>query len=168
MESLVINNDEFFASVLECLSKGSDATIPVKGFSMLPFIRAEKDLVVLGTVDELREKDIVLFRYCGRYVMHRIISIDGDRVEIMGDGVLENRERVLRSDICAKAKAILRGGKRRRDPYSRSGLWLFDRWYAMLPVRRYLLWIYRRLPWNYFWLRRQSRAALREQSAETP
>ncbi|MBR6055218.1 MAG: S24/S26 family peptidase [Bacteroidales bacterium] len=167
MESLVINNDEFFASVLECLSKGSDATIPVKGFSMLPFIRAEKDLVVLGTVDELREKDIVLFRYCGRYVMHRIISIDGDKVEIMGDGVPENRERVTRSDICAKAKAILRGGKRRRDPYSRLSLWLFDRWYSLLPVRSYLLWIYRRLPWNYFWLRRQSRAAVREQNAET-
>ena len=128
MESLVINNDEFFASVLDCLASGSDATIPVKGFSMLPLIRAEKDLVVLGTFDELREKDIVLFRYCG----------------------------------------LLRGGKRKRNPYSPFCLWLFDRWYALLPFRRYLLWIYRRLPWNYFWLRRQSRAALKAQSEETP
>ena len=168
MESLVINNDEFFASVLDCLASGNDATIPVKGFSMLPLIRAEKDLVVLGTFDELREKDIVLFRYCGRYVMHRIISIEGDRIEIMGDGVLENREVVRRDAVCARAKAILRGGKRKRNPYSPFCLWLFDRWYALLPLRRYLLWIYRRLPWNYFWLRRQSRAALKAQSEETP
>lgn len=166
MESLVINNDDFFVSVLECLSSGSDATIPVKGFSMLPLIRAEKDLVVLGTVDELREKDIVLFRYNGRYVMHRIISIDGDKVEIMGDGVPESRERVHRADICAKAKAVLRRGKRRIDPYSRFNLWLFDRWYALLPVRNYLLWIYKHLPWNYPWIRRQGRAAVKAQSAE--
>ena len=47
MDKLTINNDEFFASVRQMLSAGHDVTIPVKGYSMLPFIRGGKDLVVL-------------------------------------------------------------------------------------------------------------------------
>ena len=159
MESIVINNDEFFASVLECLKEGRDATIPVKGFSMLPLIRGEKDLAVLRSCSAPRENDIVLFRFNGRYVMHRIISIDGDAVEIMGDGVLENRENVHLEDICARVETILRGGKRRINPYGRIPLMLFSLWYKMLRIRRYLLLCYRLLPWNFFWVRRQARAA---------
>ena len=159
MESIVINNDDFFASVLECLKEGRDATIPVKGFSMLPLIRGEKDLVVLRTCKEVREKDIVLFRCNGRYVMHRIISIKCNDVEIMGDGVIENRENVHLEDICARAECILRRGKRRINPYSRTMLMLFSLWYKMLPMRRYFLLFYRLLPWNFFWVRRQARAA---------
>lgn len=158
MESIVINNDEFFASVLECLKEGRDATIPVKGFSMLPLIRGEKDLVVLRTCEKPREKDIVLFRCNGRYVMHRILSIDGDNVEIMGDGVIESREHVRLEDICARAEAVLRSGKCRINPYSRTSLLLFSLWHKMLPVRRYLLYFYKHLPWNFFWVRRQARA----------
>ena len=159
MESIVINNDEFFASVLECIREGRDATIPVKGFSMLPLIRGEKDLVVLRACTELRERDIVLFRYNGRYVMHRIISIDGDKVEIMGDGVLETRENARIGDICARAETILRGWKCRINPYSRFSLAMFSLWYKLLPLRRWLLLFYRLLPWNFFWVRRQARAA---------
>ncbi|MBR6002754.1 MAG: S24/S26 family peptidase [Bacteroidales bacterium] len=159
MESIVINNDDFFASVLECLKEGRDATIPVKGFSMLPLIRGEKDLVILRACSEVREKDIVLFRCNGRYIMHRIISIKGDDVEIMGDGVIGNRENVRLGDICARAECILRRGKKRINPYSRPMLLLFSLWYKLLPLRPYLLYAYRLLPWNYFWVRRQIRAA---------
>lgn len=159
MESIVINNDDFFADVLKCLAEGRDATIPVKGFSMLPLIRGEKDLVVLRTCTEPRERDIVLFRCNGRYVMHRILSIDGDAVEIMGDGVVGSREHVRLKDIYARAETILRGGKRRIDPYGRLPMALFSLWYKLMPLRRWLLLFYRLLPWNFFWIRRQARAA---------
>ena len=158
MDKLVINNDEFFGKVISLLDEGKEVTIPVKGFSMLPFIRGEKDLVVLEKAEgTLAVGDIVLFRYAGRYVMHRIISMDGDGIVIRGDGVPKNTEKVTRSDIYGRATKILRNGRRAVDPYSPCQRRKVRIWQKLLPVRGYLLAIYRRLPWNWFWLRRQYR-----------
>ena len=155
---MIIDNDSFFAGVLPLLDQGKRVTIPVKGFSMLPFIRGTKDLVVLEKAgDALKADDIVLFHLGpqegGRYVMHRILSIDGDAVDIMGDGVVKNHEHVRRDQITAKAVEILRGGKRRVDPYSPGQLRLVHIWQWLRPVRRYILFIYRHLPWNQSWIK---------------
>ena len=155
---MIIDNDTFFADVLRLLDQGKQVTIPVKGFSMLPFIRGGKDLVVLEKAGEvLRADDIVLFhvgpREGGRYVMHRILSIDGDAVDIQGDGVPKIHEHVRRSQVIAKAVAILRGGKRRVDPYSPGQHRLVHFWQWLRPVRRYILFIYRHLPWNRSWIK---------------
>ena len=158
MEKMVVNNETFFADVLQVLDEGKRVTIPVKGYSMLPFIRGGKDLVVLEKAgDILKADDIVLFRYGlpdgGRYVMHRILSIDGDRLDIMGDGVPYSHEHVRRNQVLAKAVTILRGGKRPVDPYSPGQLRLVHFWQWLRPVRRYLLFIYRHLPWNRTWIK---------------
>ena len=39
MDKMIIDNDTFFAGVLPLLDQGKRVTIPVKGSSMLPFIR---------------------------------------------------------------------------------------------------------------------------------
>ena len=158
MDKMIIDNDSFFAGVLPLLDQGKRVTIPVKGFNMLPFIRGTKDLVVLEKAgDVLKADDIVLFHMGpqegGRYVMHRILSIDGDAVDIMGDGVVKNHEHVRRDQITAKAVEILRGGKRRVDPYSPGQLRLVHIWQWLRPVRRYILFIYRHLPWNQSWIK---------------
>ena len=158
MEKMVIDNDTFFADVLEVLRQGKRVTIPVKGFSMLPFIRGSKDLVVLEQAGaDLKADDIVLFHVGpadgGRYVMHRILSIDGDAVDIMGDGVPKTHEHVRRNQILAKAVEIIRAGKRSVDPYCPGQLRLVHFWQRLRPVRRYLLFIYRHLPWNRSWIK---------------
>lgn len=158
MEKMIINNDTFFADVIQVLEQGKRVTIPVKGFSMLPFIRGSKDLVVLEKSDgNVKADDIVLFHMGpmdgGRYVMHRIISVDGDKVDIMGDGVPKNHEHVRRSQILAKAVTILRSGKRPVDPYSPGQLRLVHFWQWLRPVRRYILFVYRHLPWNRSWIK---------------
>ena len=158
MEKMVIDNDAFFSDVLDVLREGKQATIPVKGFSMLPFIRGSKDLVVLERAGEdLKADDIVLFHIGpldgGRWVMHRILAVDGDAVDIMGDGVPKAHEHVHRKQIVAKAVTILRGGKRPVDPYSPRQLRLVHFWQRLLPLRRYLLFIYRHLPWNQSWIK---------------
>ena len=51
MDKLVVANDVFFARVTELLALGQKVTIPVKGYSMLPFIKGEKDLVELEKAD---------------------------------------------------------------------------------------------------------------------
>ena len=158
MDKIVINNDEFFARVLEFLEQGRSVTIPVKGFSMLPFIRGEKDLVVLERpTREYRVGDIVLFRFGGRWVMHRIIAIDPGKVTMMGDGVPVNMEIVAPEEIFGLVTEIRRNGRRKVDPASRRQQRLVRIWRKLLPVRQYLLYLYRHLPWNWFWLRRQYR-----------
>ena len=158
MDKMIIDNDTFFADVLRLLDEGKQVTIPVKGFSMLPFIRGSKDLVVLEKAgEELRADDIVLFhvgpREGGRYVMHRILSIDGDAVDIQGDGVPETHEHVRRSQVIARAVEILRDGKRRVDPSGPGQRRLVHFWQWLRPVRRYILFIYRHLPWNRSWIK---------------
>ena len=159
MEKMVVDNDTFFADVLRVLEQGRRVTIPVKGYSMLPFIRGSKDLVVLEKADgdRLRADDIVLFHMGpadgGRYVMHRILSVEGDAVDIMGDGVPKNYEHVHRNQVLAKAVEILRDGKRSVDPYSPGQLRLVHFWQRLRPLRRYILFVYRHLPWNRSWIK---------------
>ena len=161
MEKMVIDNDTFFADVLDVLREGRQATIPVKGYSMLPFIRGGKDLVVLEKADgPVKRDDIVLFhvdtREGGRWVMHRVLAVDGDQVDIMGDGVPKNHEHVRPNQIFAKAVTILRGGKRPVDPYAPGQIRLVRFWQWLLPLRRYLLFVYRHLPWNRSWIKENS------------
>ncbi|MBR6306881.1 MAG: S24/S26 family peptidase [Bacteroidales bacterium] len=154
MTRMVVNNDEFFAQVLERLDEGLTATIPVKGYSMLPFIRGGKDLVVLEkAIGDIGKDDIVLFHYGGRYVMHRVLKAEGNRFDIQGDGVWLGHEFPRREQILAKATFILRAGKKPVDPYSRGQLRLVHLWQRLGRLRRYILFIYRHLPWNRGWLK---------------
>ena len=150
-----VPNDDFFPGVVAVLDEGKRATIPVKGFSMLPFIRGIRDLVVLEKRETYVPYDIVLFRHGGRYVLHRILAVDGDRVEIQGDGVVKNTEKVHLQDIAGKVITILRDGRTAVDPDSPKQLRRARRWRRLRPIRRPLLLAYRFAPWNYVWLRHQ-------------
>ena len=151
---MVVQNDEFFSQVLARLEDGHTATIPVKGFSMLPFIRGGKDLVVLEKADgELKKDDIVLFFIHGKYIMHRVLRTDGHHFDIQGDGVWLGHEYPAREQILAKATKILRAGKKEVDPYSPKQLKLVHAWQRLGRLRRYILFIYRHLPWNRDWVK---------------
>ena len=147
MEKLVVHNDEFFAQVVAQLENGKRVTIPVKGVSMLPFIRGERDLVELTAPDrtQLKRDDIVLFRTHGRWIMHRILKIENGIATIQGDGVWRGKEVVSVNQIHGKAVSILRKGVSPRDPYRPGELRLVHAWQRLGGLRRYILAIYRRL-----------------------
>jgi len=158
MEKWVVNNDVFFADVVASVKDGRTATIPVKGYSMLPFIRGGKDLVELEEPKApLKPFDIVLFHVGpaegGKWIMHRILKVEGENLTIMGDGVTRGREHVKTSQVYARAICILRAGKTPVDPYSPRQLRLFKLWYFIRPLRPFILKFYRILPWNQKWLK---------------
>lgn len=158
MQKMVINNDAFFERVVAMLQAGQRVTIPVKGYSMLPFIRGERDLVELQAASSYEPGDIVLFRVGGRYIMHRLQAVDAEGIaEIMGDGVWRACEHCPVTDIYGRAIRILRGGKKAIDPRSPRELRRARRWKRLLPARRWLLALYKRLPWN-LWLLFEQRA----------
>lgn len=144
---MVINNDVLFGNAIALLKEGKTVKIPVKGYSMLPFIIGERDSVTIEDIKEpVKVDDIVLFRIEGRYILHRVVAIKGDKYIIQGDGVLVNREICHLEDIKAKVIAIHKNGKRQVEPYSEKMLKRVHRWQKLGMLRRWPLAILRRLP----------------------
>ena len=67
-----IPNDMFFAWVESEIAAGRSVRFQLKGISMFPLLRNQKDEVVLVPcrAEELRVRDVVLFRYKGKHLLH--------------------------------------------------------------------------------------------------
>ena len=131
------------------IEEGKRGIVRVKGSSMLPFLRGDKDSVELEKASEIKCGDIVLayVEEC-RFVLHRIIRIDGERVVLMGDGNLKGCEYCRIEDIKAKAVNIIKpakGGYKKISCTDRTHMRKADLWKKLLPVRRYILAIYKRI-----------------------
>ena len=131
------------------IEEGKRVIVRVKGSSMLPFLRGDKDSVELEKASEIKCGDIVLayVEEC-RFVLHRIIRIDGERVVLMGDGNLKVCEYCRIEDIKAKAVNIIKpakGGYKKISCTDRTHMRKAYLWKKLLPVRRYILAIYKRI-----------------------
>ncbi len=139
MSTVQLSNDILLGSAKLFLDEGREVVLRARGNSMLPYIRDGRDSVVLKKSDAIGVGDIVLVQLPGRFVMHRIISCEGDRFTMMGDGNLRGTESFTRGDVVGKVIWIEKKGGRRIAP-GKGRVWR-----ALLPVRRYLLGIYRRI-----------------------
>lgn len=126
-----ISNDLFFAWVETEIAQGHSLRFRLKGHSMFPLLRSGKDEVVLRpcTEDELRPMDVVLFKYQGKHVLHRIIRKEGSRLLLQGDGSYVAKEQCLVTDVVGKVSMIV---------YSSGKTLLVDSWRWRLPS---YLWI---------------------------
>lgn len=132
-KKVVLPKDVLLNEVARLLSEGRDVTMIPKGVSMLPFIRGDKDSVVLRKKNVVRVGDIVLARFDGKYVMHRVVSVEGNSVTLMGDGNLKGVEQGDVSEVCGTVVEIVSPNGRHRKP-TKGKLWR-----RLLPLRRYLL-----------------------------
>lgn len=82
----------------------------LKGNSMFPLLRNGKDVVILEKcpADSLQPMDVVLFRYRGKHVLHRIIRREGERLLIQGDGSIVAKEECTVDDVVGKVVQICR------------------------------------------------------------
>ena len=105
-----IPNDTFFACVEAELAEGRPVRFRLKGNSMYPLLRNGKDVVVLGKcpAESLQPMDVVLFRYRGKHVLHRIIRREGERLLIQGDGSIVAKEKCTVDDVVGKVLRICR------------------------------------------------------------
>lgn len=109
-----------------------------KGRSMLPFIRGGVDSVRLRKPEGLKVGDIALASIGTSYVVHRVIAIEGEKVTLMGDGNLQNTEHCDRTNVLGVVDEIITPEGSHRKP---GKAWL---WRHLLPIREYLLKIYRK------------------------
>lgn len=120
------------------------AIIWVKGYSMRPFLEHMRDKVQLAYPSRpLVVGDAVLAEITpGHYVLHRIIEIKGDEITLMGDGNLQGTEHCHTKDVAGIVTHYIRPKRTllADDPQLNRRI---RRWRKLLPVRRFLLLIYR-------------------------
>ena len=137
------SDNEIIQSAINLVNEGLRVTFPVKGYSMLPFIIGSKESVDLVKPENLQVGHVVLAWVEGcRYVVHRIIAIHGDQVVLMGDGNISGTESCRVSDVAGVVTQYLRPRRMMfaSDPKLQRRIRL---WRKLLPVRRYLLFIYK-------------------------
>ena len=141
-----MTDHEIIEEAILLVDEGVSVTLPVNGNSMLPFIIGGKESVILQQPESPDVGDVVLAWVDGcRYVVHRIVRIDGERVTLMGDGNLVGTEHCLLNDIKARVTHVVDEKERTHYLYKGWRKLAAKVWYWLRPVRRYLLAIYRRL-----------------------
>ena len=145
--NMTFPNEVLLPQVADLLAGGSEVELRTKGSSMLPFIVGDRDSVRLKAMPVYAEGDAVLAEIApGRFVLHRIVRIDGECVTLKGDGNLVGTESCSLADVKGKAVSVVRPGGKTVDICSPRFMARSRRWNA-LPyfVRRYYLAILRRL-----------------------
>ncbi len=139
-------NDIFFAQVESEISQGRSVWFKVKGNSMYPFLSGDKDSILLSPVNEpIVKNDVVLFSYKGRHVLHRVIKNEGEKYIIQGDGVYASKEFCHSKDIIGKVTQIQRPSGKIIPVTSFKWRMFSSLWVNLRFLRKYLLFIYRRL-----------------------
>ena len=145
MQTKTIPNEELIPEIGKLIQEGTDVVFRPKGMSMLPFIKGGKDSVLLRKPEYLNRGDVVLAKTSsGDFVLHRIESMIGNVIILMGDGNLAGRERCTSADVIAVVVKIIRGDSE-IDCKSVRYMRRVQVWKNLLPVRRYLLAIYKRI-----------------------
>ena len=141
MEGFVSPDEQSLAQVTHLLDEGKVVVLKqIYGNSMLPFIRGGVDSVRLRKPEGVKVGDIVLAVFGGRPIVHRVIAINGTKVTLMGDGNLKGTEKGNLSEVLGIVDQIISPSGRCRKP-GNGRLWR-----RLLPVRKYLLKVYRK--WN--------------------
>ncbi len=137
-----IANDVLLGQVCELLAEGRRVKLRAKGDSMRPFIHGQEDTLLLAPAVKVCRGDVVLARTTeDLYVVHRVLRMEDDSVELGGDGNLFRRETCTRTHIYGIVEAIVRDG-RTRGMTSMSARLLALGWRVCLPFRR-VWWIVR-------------------------
>ena len=142
MQKLSVENSIFLPQVVQLIQEGHKATIIARGNSMRPFIEDGRDKLVFGKVDNLKVGDVILAEVEeGHFVCHRIEAIN-DGIEIFPV-----------ANVRAKLLQVVRKG--RTYTLDNSSAWKCYSlvWPKLLPMRRYLLALYRLL-WLHQWPQR--------------
>ena len=130
-----IANEAAFALARDLLHEGRTVSVRVEGQSMLPFFCSGRVIRLRPVAEgDLRRGHVVLGETdTGKFVVHRIVGVGPERITLLGDGNWSGTESIARERVhgivdCGRVHLAL----------ARVWLWL-------RPVRRYPLWLLRRI-----------------------
>lgn len=134
-------NEIIIPQVAHLVSLGKTVTLPLRGFSMRPYLEDQRDKALLAAPPEvLKVGDVILAEIAPkRYALHRIVAIDGDNITMYGDGNF-SPERIKREDVMAIALGFYRKGRQKLESVDTNIYKVYWKtWVALRPLRRYLL-----------------------------
>lgn len=147
-EEKLFSNSELIPEVISLLEEGHTVTLPLRGYSMRPFLEDNRDKALLIRARGPKVGMPVLAEIGENYfVLHRIVSIKGENVVLRGDGNI-GTERCKLSDVRAEAIGFYRKGREHIDRTNGLKWCLYSfLWTRLTPliVRRYILAAYRRI-----------------------
>ena len=106
----------------------------IRGISMLPLLRSNKDLVIIEVVkNKLKPLDVAFYRREGRLVLHRVIAVSENDYCIRGDNTYRI-EHIPEKDVMGILTGFVRNGRQ----YTTDSLWyrmysMF--WCGIYPIR---------------------------------
>lgn len=105
-------SDYVFPNIEELLAQKGEVITSTAGLSMYPMLRNRRDMVVIKKpCRELSRNDVPLYRMkSGKLVLHRILSVKGDKYIIRGDN-LYAKEIVDKNQIIGVLSSFYRDGK---------------------------------------------------------
>jgi hypothetical protein len=140
-----MTDEQIIQEAVRLVQDGVSVTFPVKGRSMLPFIFGGRESVILQKPGSLQRGQVVLAQVGPeRYVVHRIIKVEPDRITLMGDGNIRGTESCTPANVLAVATHVVDENGRRRPLDTRGQLAKARLWYGIRPIRRIILAILRR------------------------
>lgn len=132
-------------TIEELLSRDGKLVYKAKGRSMLPMLRPDRDLVLIEAIDTAAASsavstsalpvpyDVVLYKVDGKYVLHRVLRIDGDQYLIRGDNTY-SVERVPADAVIGVLTGFVRDGRQISVQDRRCRLYVRI-WCALYPLR---------------------------------
>lgn len=113
--SLNVSMEDLFSLIEDEIESGKKAIITVTGNSMKPFLKHERDQVILEKADpeNLKKGDVVLYvRKDGQFVLHRICKKEQNKFTFLGDAQIIKEYNIEEKQIKAKAVGFIRKGKK--------------------------------------------------------
>lgn len=131
--------------IIKMLEEGHTVTLKLRGISMRPFLEDNRDKALLAKMTTPRKGDVALAEVRPKvYVLHRIVSIKGSDVTLRGDGNLAC-EYCKVDNLKGFALGFYRKGRKKIDKTNGLKWKVYSLlWTTALPIRRYLLFIYRK------------------------
>lgn len=145
---MLISNERFFEQIEILLREGEEVEILLRGNSMRPLLRDGRDVAIVAPCDpqSLQRGEVVLFRYRGRHILHRIVRRRGEQLLLAGDGNYRIVERCRLTDVVGRLVRVRRPSGVEIACTGRSWRWRSRLWLLLPPLlRRVILGIVRRL-----------------------
>lgn len=137
-----VNTDIWLSEIADILKSGNEAPLTVTGSSMLPFLRNEKDAVLLSGAKSVRKGDVALYkRENGQYVLHRVTKRKKDGLYFCGDAQYSLEGPLPETCILA---VVVKARWRGKWIGKGHPVWFFFEkiWPNILPIRKILVRLY--------------------------
>lgn len=145
MNKKTVSLQELYPIIKEKLDNNGTVSLPITGTSMIPLLVWGRDSVDIVSCEKPLLYDIIFYRRDdGHFVLHRIVGENENGYILCGDNQWNLEYGITQGHIVGVVTAITRNGKKfsvKNKAYCNySKLWC-----KILPLRKYFLFILRRI-----------------------